>query len=251
LTLDRSDKDRRGGSAIQTDTLDGVRAVVFDLDATLCTYPLSVAEVFAAALDRAGIDPAVLGDLSVVQTRYNALWDDTQQRLPATETIRLHIVEQLLAECDSHDPDLAVQLSDAYGVVRRESGIRPLDGVLELLRDLQSRYALGLLTNGPSDMQWPKIDSLGVAEFFDAIVVAGDVGIYKPDSRVFEILLDRLHVESGTALYVGDNYDVDIVGAHAAGMRAAWVRANGTRPTANVVPDIEVAATAELREALL
>ena len=251
MTLDRSAKDRRGGSAIQTSTPDGLKAVVFDLDATLCAYPLSVMEVFAAALDRTGIDPSILGDLSAVQARYNALWDGTQQRLAATETIRLHIVEQLLAERDLHDPDLAVRLSDAYGVVRRESGVRPFDGVLELLRDLRPRYALGLLTNGPSDMQWPKIESLGIAERFDAIVVAGDVGIYKPDRRVFEIMLDRLHVEPGAAIYTGDNYDVDIVGARAAGMRTAWVRANGTQPTAEVVPDIEVADTAELREVLL
>jgi 2-haloalkanoic acid dehalogenase type II len=226
-------------------------AVAFDLDFTLITYPLSVAEVFAAAFDRAGIDPAVLGDLSNVEERYNALWEEHYRTQATTESLRLRIIRQLLAERGSNDPEPAARLSEAYGVVRSESGVCPLEGAVDLLGSLKSHYKLGLLTNGPTDMQWPKIDALGLAEAFDAIVVAGDVGIYKPDARVFGLLLDRLGVDPAAALYVGDNYEVDILGAHSAGMRTAWVRTDGARPTADVAPDVEVAAAAALREVLL
>ena len=251
MARNRSDKDRRGGIAIQTGALGGLKAVVFDLDGTLCTYLLSVAEVFDAAVRRLGVDPNRFGDLDELAERYAALWTEVQPGFGPTEEIRLHIVEQLLAERGVNDPSLAQPLSDAYGAVRDESGLRSFDGAIELLRDLRPRYTLGLLTNGPSDIQWEKIRSLRIETTFDAIVVAGDVGIYKPDVRVFRILLDRLDVTADAALFVGDNFEMDIVGANTAGMKTAWIRTNGARPTGGVLPDVEVAEATVLREVLL
>ena len=246
-----SDKDSRGGITIQTKSLAHLEAVVFDLDNTLCTYTLSVAEVLGEALRRAQMSPDALGDLSAAAAQYWRMWDEVQGAFESTERIRAHILERLLAEGGSDDSTCAVHLSDAYGVVRAESGIRPFDGVERLLNDLKDRYALGLLTNGPSDIQWEKIRHLGFGDVFDAIVVAGDVGIYKPDPRIFEMLLDRLDVRASATLFVGDNHEMDIVGAHRTGMHTAWVRRNGTRPTEDVIPDIEIPDAPSLREVLL
>ena len=251
MARDGSGKDRRGGIAIQTKPLDGLVAVVFDLDGTLCRYTISVEEVFRAALPHAGIEPDLLGDLGVAAERYAQLWGEVQATLESTDRIRLHIIERLLDERGVGDATRAARLSDAYGAVRDETGIRAFDGVRELLEDLRGRYALGLLTNGPSDMQWEKIRSLGFGRSFDAIVVAGDAGIYKPDRRAFEALLDRLDVRPSAALFVGDNHELDIVGAHRAGMRTAWVRRDGATPCEDVAPDIEITDVTALREVLL
>lgn len=246
-----SNKDRRGGIAIQTDLGVGIEAVAFDLDSTLCFYPLSVEEVLRESLRRTGVPPEVVGELASAATRYAQLWSDLQATLEATERIRLHIIEQLLRERGTDDSGCAKRLSDAYGAVRSETGVRPFGGVVPLLRDLKQRYALGLLTNGPSDMQWEKVRSLGLAGLFDAIVVAGDLTIYKPDARAFEALADRLGVRGNAVLFVGDSYELDIVGAHRAGMRTAWIRHEGKAPTGDVLPDFETAGTASLREVLL
>ncbi len=252
MARDVSDKDSRGGITIQTKPPAHLEAVVFDLDNTLCYYPLSVEKVFSEALRRAGIASEILGDLTDAAARYAQLWGKVQATLESTDRIRLHIIERLLAERGSDDPDCAARLSAAYGSVRDdESGVRPFDGVRELLSDLKGRYGLGLLTNGPSDIQWEKIRSLGFGCVFDAIVVAGDVGIYKPDTRVFEMLLDRLDVHASAALFVGDIYEMDIVGAHRSGMQTAWVRRDGARPTEDIIPDIEIPDATSLREVLL
>ena len=251
MARDGSGKDRRGGIAIQTKPLDGLDAVVFDLDGTLCRYTISVEAVFRAALPRAGIEPDLLGDLAVAAERYARLWGEVQGALESTDRIRLHIIGRLLGERGGGDATRAARLSDAYGAVRDETGIRAFDGARELLEDLRGRYALGLLTNGPSDMQWEKIRSLHFGRSFDAIVVAGDVGIYKPDRRAFEALLDRLDVRPSAALFVGDNHELDIVGARRAGMRTAWVRRDGATPSEDVAPDIEITDVTALREVLL
>lgn len=251
MAHDAFDKDSEGGIAIQTRALAGLEAVVFDLDGTLCYYPLSVEEVLREALRRTGIAPELLGELSSAAARYAELWGEFQQALEATERIRVRIIEQLLLEGGSVHRDCAARLSEAYGAVRDESGVCPFDGVVPLLNELKQRYRIGLLTNGPSDIQWDKIRSLGFGHVFDAIVVAGDVGIYKPDTGVFEMLLDRLNVQASSTLFVGDAYELDIVGARGAGMRTAWIRRNDARPTEGVAPDIEIVEATALREVLL
>jgi 2-haloalkanoic acid dehalogenase type II len=251
LTRDGSDKDSGGGIGIQTKPLVDLEAVAFDLDNTLCYYTLSVEEVLREALRRAGIAPKVLGDVSDAATKYAQLWGEVQATLESTDRIRLHIIERLLAERGSDDPACAARLSNAYGAVRDETGIRPFKGVAALLNDLKGHYGLGLLTNGPSDIQWEKIRSLGFARLFDAIVVAGDVEIYKPDSRAFEMLANRLAVRASATLFVGDSHELDIAGAHRAGMRTAWLRGDGAEPTEDPAPDIEITDVTSLREVLL
>jgi 2-haloalkanoic acid dehalogenase type II len=251
LTRDGPDKDSGGGIAIQTGALAQIEAVLFDLDGTLCYYPLSVEEVLGEALRRTRMAPDALGDLADAAVRYWRLWDEVQKTLESTERIRLRIMDRLLSERRPDQRHCAARLSEAYGAVRDASGIRAFDGVEVLLDELKGSYRLGLLTNGPSDIQWEKIRSLGFGDVFDAIVVAGDVAIYKPDAAVFDMLLDRLEVRASAALFVGDNYELDIVGAHRAGMRTVWIGRDGAGPAEDIVCELKLADATELREVLL
>ena len=62
-------------------------------------------------------------------------------------------------------------------------------------------------------------DRLGLAPFFDAILDSAVEGVEKPDPRLFLLALDRLGMGPEAAVHVGDLYDVDVVGARAAGVR--------------------------------
>jgi putative hydrolase of the HAD superfamily len=64
---------------------------------------------------------------------------------------------------------------------------------------------------------------LGVLEHFDLVVDSGKVGVEKPDPRIFRMALDRFGASPDRALMLGDTYATDIVGARAAGIRAALV----------------------------
>ena len=60
---------------------------------------------------------------------------------------------------------------------------------------------------------------LGLARFFDTIVDSTEVGIEKPDVRIFEHALREMKVAAAEAVYVGDVFKVDVLGARAAGLR--------------------------------
>ncbi len=231
-------------------SLAGITAVAFDLDSTLCFYGVTVEGAMAQALARLGQRADLLGDLSLAAARYEVLWAEEEKKRAPAGVVRERAWERLLEGRGILDRDLACALAEEYAAVRMPS-IRLFDGVRELLRDLRRSYDLGLLTNGQPDMQWPKIKSLGIEGLFDAIVVSGEVGVYKPDRGAFDVLLDRLGVVATQALYVGDSQENDVAGAKAAGMRVAWVRTDEAGEAEGVAPDLVVDGAVELRGMLL
>jgi len=91
-------------------------------------------------------------------------------------------------------------------------------GVPEMLASLRARgYLVGVLTNRPSAVD-AYLSQMGVAEHCDLILSAGQVGVWKPDRRIFEAAVNALGIRTEQTLYVGDNYYADVVGARRAGL---------------------------------
>jgi len=145
------------------------------------------------------------------------------------------------------DEDLALKLAEKYILSRRELNVVYRD-VVPALETFKLSCRLGLLTNGAPDLQRGKIESAGISGYFDEIIVSGEVGIGKPDVRVFELLLSRLKVAPKSALMVGDSLDSDIQGAHAVGMKTAWVNRSGQASNGSNVPDLVVCDLNELMD---
>ncbi len=84
---------------------------------------------------------------------------------------------------------------------------------------------LGVVTNGQTEWQTRKLEGLGLGSFFDAVLISESEGIRKPDARIFHRALERCGVEHpADAMFVGDQPEVDVAGAHAAGLVAVWKR---------------------------
>jgi len=227
-----------------------VRGVVFDLDGTLCRYAVRIDEAMAETLDRLGLPADALGDLSVAADRYNALWEQFEFARQTAGVTRAAVWGRLVEEHPSIDPRLAPQLAAAYTDIRMPS-VELFPGAMDLLVALRGPYRLGLLTNGPSDMQWPKIGRLRISSRFDAIVVAGDSGIYKPDPRAFASVLADLNLAPEHALFVGDSLPMDIAGARGARMASVWIRRNGQTPPPDIEPALTIDRVTDLTEVLL
>ena len=86
---------------------------------------------------------------------------------------------------------------------------------------------------------------LGVFEF---VIDSAEVGVEKPDPRIFQIALERMGVSAADALYVGDLYEVDVVGARAAGLDVVLLDPNGEHTGRDVRT---VRSVAELADRLL
>lgn len=95
---------------------------------------------------------------------------------------------------------------------------------------------VGLITNGPSDSQREKLRVVGIEDLFDLVLASGDIGVLKPDAEIFHLALDRVGVPAGAALYVGDNFNADVVGAVGAGLAALWVNRDASPAPRDDIP---------------
>ncbi|MCL9783875.1 HAD-IA family hydrolase [Vibrio sp. S4M6] len=101
----------------------------------------------------------------------------------------------------------------------------PMPYVVEALEELKNAgFTLGVITNGDSDVQRRKINALGITDYFDSILASEDIGISKPDARVFYAALEQMGCQAEHAVYVGDHPVNDYAGAKAVGMTPIWVR---------------------------
>ena len=100
----------------------------------------------------------------------------------------------------------------------------PIPGTVDMLAALKARYRLGLLSNlthAPAALRI--IDKLGMAPFFDAVLVSGQLGYRKPHPRVFLALLEQLGTPKEHTAFVGDNLDADVRGAQQVGIQPIWM----------------------------
>ena len=89
-------------------------------------------------------------------------------------------------------------------------------------------FAILLYLKSKGFKQWEKLIRLGLYPFFDEIVTSESVGVEKPDAKIYQIAMDRLNVTKGTSIMVGNNFDVDIMGAYNAGMQSMIINSKLT-----------------------
>ena len=90
-------------------------------------------------------------------------------------------------------------------------------GLVESLELLQQRYRLIVISNSDGHVA-QRLDDVGLATHFEQIYDSGLLGFAKPDPRIFQRALDDLNLPPDRMVYVGDFYDIDIVGAAGAGV---------------------------------
>jgi putative hydrolase of the HAD superfamily len=120
------------------------------------------------------------------------------------------------------DPDMAASLAEAFPAERLARAV-PFLEVPPTLGRLAEGRRLAIVTNGAPRLQRAKIEHARLGAGVHAIVVSGEVGVGKPDRRVFETALNALGARPEEAVMVGDNLHRDIVGAQRCGILAVWI----------------------------
>jgi len=98
----------------------------------------------------------------------------------------------------------------------------PVKGAKSVIEHLAKRFQLGIVSNGFRDVQYQKLESLEIKDLFDCIVLSAEVGVWKPDPRLFLKAISLLERRSEECMYVGNSYEDDILGAKKAGIQTCW-----------------------------
>lgn len=201
-----------------------VRAVFFDLDGTLVFHEPDSYEMVVAFCAEMGRPLSREAWRRGRRARYEYFADPVLRGwrigLPPGEFWRQynrHILGQF-----GIDGDLDL-LAEELG--RRFAGIdtvyRCPDAARRTLGELKAKgYLLGMITNREDEGRFnAQLEQLGLRPYFDCVVAAGEAGAAKPDPAIFHLALERARVPADEAVYVGDSYWADVVGAERAGLR--------------------------------
>jgi putative hydrolase of the HAD superfamily len=230
------------------------RAVLFDLDDTLhdddeATHRAAERVATGIAGER-GVDAALLHHMYFREAC--AFWENLSENHLMTKLVDLR--KQMwwgaLRAVGVDDEALAERAAADYNRFRKEH-LRLFPGVLELLASLRMRgIATALVTNGFAETHREKIALLKLEDAFDEIFIADEVGMVKPDPRLFAHVCERLKALPAESVMVGDRFDRDIRGAQAAGLQTVWFNVRneqvplGDAPPNETVYSIEALAAA-------
>ncbi|TDQ54445.1 HAD family hydrolase [Actinorugispora endophytica] len=166
---------------------------------------------------------------------------------------------------DRATPEHFAPLSQRYGLAMAQQdlwtdyrrimarSVACFPGVLDGLGELRSAgWAVGVLTNGASDIQRAKLRSAGLSHLVDAVAVSGETGIRKPAVEAFHTAMRSLEARGRSPGWmVGDGPVNDIRGGCASGLRTVWVSHGRSWPGKHTVPDRIAADTRSAISTLL
>jgi putative hydrolase of the HAD superfamily len=232
--------------------MSGLRAILFDIDDTL----FSTSEFARRA-------------------RANAVHAMVQAGLDISETVALKELEEVIAEFSSnyeHHYDKLLQRLRAQCVLRSNPALivaagvaayhdtkfrelAPFTDVIPLLTALKAAgIRVGIITHGLTVKQAEKIVRLGLVPLLDprAVFISDQIGISKPNPKLYLAALRELQLHPGEVMYVGDSPEHDIAPPQSLGMIAVWARraAKHGIGTSGIVPDHVVEDFTQLAQIL-
>lgn len=226
-----------------------IRAILFDFDGTLRHSDPDGGEVFRAFAQEMGLEidealhlnsarwmhyyfarsEAYLEDREQADGDLNRFWQLHTRRhlrfLGAPEETLEHMTAEIMGRMEGeYQPEDVVE-EDALPTI-------------EQLR--QQGFIVGVISNRREPFT-DLLKDLGFDGVFEITLAAGEIEAWKPDPQVFQHALDRLEMDPGDAVYIGDNYYADVVGAEAAGMQAVLIDPKGIFSGAhgNVIQTLE------------
>lgn len=229
-----------------------IRAVIFDLDGTLYDYDTLDKEAFGRVQD------LVLEQLGVSEEQSEEAFRRARQATKknlgetATSHSRMLYFQKTLEYLDIRPLYLALEMYEVYwGVFLEKMTLYP--GVEKLLDALHEKYVrVAICTDLLAHIQHRKLKALKLTDDVDCLVTSEEAGAEKPSAKIFELCLEKLRLYPKEVCFVGDNFEKDVKGAAAAGMRAIWFNPEKAAPPAGSEDiEFETAASHEELYALL
>ncbi len=201
-----------------------IKVVFFDLYQTLVRYQPPQEELEAKALKKFGFDVSPEKLRHPILTANERIYEQIAKR-PLSQRSREEVMalymeyqRTVLKEAGLKAEEKVVM--GLLGMMQQEKmDLVLFDDVPAALDDLKKRgLKLGMISNIERDMS-ATLEKLGLSARLDIVVTSQDAGFTKPQPEIFQYALEKAGVKPDEAVYVGDQYQVDVIGAEGAGMK--------------------------------
>jgi putative hydrolase of the HAD superfamily len=199
-----------------------IAAVCLDIDDTLVDFTAAARSALFALIGRDDMWPA-----------WQRATDEYVARCVAGEldptTMRRERTKAFLT-------DLGVLLDDETVTVLEDRRHAQMGSAWQLFPDVlpcldwlrAAGLKLAAVTNASGAHQHNKLATVGLTRFFDAVIIAGELGVAKPDPLIYRTACEQLNVAPARTVMVGDRLDLDAIGARDAGLHGIWLNRDAT-----------------------
>lgn len=204
-----------------------IKAIVFDLDHTLFDRYETLRLVVPMFREKFKINKNITDQFFWEQIS----WADKNYVHTGWERIFGHLKEQNIFE---EAPDYNDYVDFVLSCFTKVAVKYPF--TIPMLKKIREKgYKTGIITNSMPQIQEKKIEMLGLAPYFDEIIISGATPYAKPQIEIFQLMAERLNIETNEMVYVGDHPKFDVDGSRNAGCIPVWVKTTGTW----IFPEIE------------
>ncbi|NDK37858.1 HAD family hydrolase [Pseudoxanthomonas gei] len=199
-----------------------VRAITLDLDDTLWPFAPIGARIDQVLHDWMQVHSprtAAHFPLQAMRELRERSFADNPHLHHDLSALRRLTLQQALAESGG-DPDLLDAAYEVFYDARNQVECYP--DALDALARIAARVPVAALSNGNADLQ-----RIGLMHHFVFQLGSREHGAGKPDPGIFHAACERLGVDRGEVLHVGDHIEMDVIGAARAGLRSCWINREG------------------------
>jgi 2-haloacid dehalogenase len=220
--------------------------LLFDADNTLFNYDQAEEYALQQAFQRFNLDYNE-GWLNEYRAINASFWRMLENGTIQPAELRYKRFEALFENRLQVDP---VSFSEAY-LSKLSEGRFLLEGALEVVVGLASKYILAIVTNGLKEVQLPRFQGSPLSKYIKTLIISEEVGYKKPDPGMFDCALKAVHhTDRSSVIMIGDSLTSDIKGGFDYGIDTCWYNPRGLLNQSGIRPTYEIRDLHELLEIL-
>jgi len=217
--------------------------IIFDADGTLFDYD---AAEFNALKNAFGSFNLPFSDnyLNIYRQFNKVLWEEFERGKISIPLLKIKRFELLLNKLNiKNEPQLFSSIYLDQLSLRHDL----INGADEILQRLSGKIGLVLMTNGIKEVQRSRLNLSTIEGYFSDIIISDEVGVAKPDGRIFEIAHSRMSLPNkNTVLMVGDNLGSDIKGGVEFGIETCWYNPDQVKIESSIKATYEIKDLSEI-----
>ena len=203
-----------------------VTDLFFDLDHTLWDFERNSKLTFQKIFSELKINIPLEHFIKNYRPINLSMWKKYRKNIISQEELRYVRLKKTFESLNKTiEPKIINDISKLY-IDYLSSYPHLFPGTINVLNELSDKYNLHIITNGFKNIQYKKLESSGIVKFFKNVFTSEDFGYKKPHPLIFKKALEITDTSPNSAIMIGDNLEVDILGSIQQGMQAIHFNSN-------------------------
>ncbi|RUA12883.1 MAG: noncanonical pyrimidine nucleotidase, YjjG family [Flavobacteriia bacterium] len=204
-----------------------IKHIFFDLDHTLWDFETNSGKTFEYIFKKYEVGADISEFMKVYKPINHNYWKLYREDKITKSKLRFGRLKDAFDKLNFEVSDELIDLLAEEYINYLPFNNALFEGAHEILSYLKPKYKMHIITNGFEEVQHKKMNNANLLEYFDKIITSEEVGVKKPNPRIFEYALEKAQALQEESMMIGDNFEADILGARNVGMQTIFCKFNG------------------------